>query len=87
MIIICRCEDITEEDILRVIDTYDCTTIAELKQILRLGMGQCQGRTCLLLAAKILSKKTGKSIQELMISIRPPDVPVKIGTMGDDDEA
>lgn len=82
MKIICRCEDITEEDILQAIDTYDCTTLAELKHVLRLGMGQCQGRTCLLLAAKILSRKTGKSIQEIAVSIRPPDIPVKIGVMG-----
>ncbi|HHO57450.1 MAG TPA: (2Fe-2S)-binding protein, partial [Thermoplasmatales archaeon] len=33
MKIVCRCEDITEEDIIRAIEEYGCTTLAELKQI------------------------------------------------------
>lgn len=87
MKIVCRCEDVTEEDILRAIDEYGCTTLAELKQVLRLGMGQCQGRTCLLLAAKLLSRKTGKKLEELMPSLRPPDVAVEVGMMGGCDGA
>ncbi|RLF43410.1 MAG: (2Fe-2S)-binding protein, partial [Thermoplasmata archaeon] len=39
MKIVCRCEDITEEDIIKTIDEYGCETLAELKQLLRLGMG------------------------------------------------
>jgi len=86
MKIVCRCEDITEEDIVRAIDEYGCETLAELKQLLRLGMGHCQGRTCLIIAAKILARKTGKSIQEIMPSFRPPVVPVEIGLVGGKNE-
>jgi len=44
-IIICRCEDVTLEDI------HNClkqgyTTFEEIKRILRVGMGPCQGQTC-----------------------------------------
>ncbi|MCD6447590.1 MAG: (2Fe-2S)-binding protein [Thermoplasmata archaeon] len=86
MKIVCRCEDISEEDIVKAIDEYGCETLAELKQLLRLGMGHCQGRTCLILAAKILARKTGKSIQEIMPSFRPPVVPVDIGLIGGENE-
>jgi len=82
MKIVCRCEDITEEDVIRVIDEYGCTTLAELKQILRLGMGHCQGRTCLPIAAKILARKTGKSLEEILPSFRPPVIGVEIGIIG-----
>ncbi|RLF46714.1 MAG: (2Fe-2S)-binding protein [Thermoplasmata archaeon] len=85
MKIVCRCEDITEEDIIKTIDEYGCETLAELKQLLRLGMGHCQGRTCLILAAKILARKTGKSLDEIMPSFRPPVIPVEIGLIGGKD--
>ncbi len=82
MKIVCRCEDITEEDIIKAIDEYGCETLAELKQVLRLGMGQCQGRTCLPLAAKILARKTGKRMEEILPSFRPPVVSIEIGVIG-----
>jgi bacterioferritin-associated ferredoxin len=82
MKLVCRCEDITEEDILNTIDEYGCTTLAELKQLLRLGMGHCQGRTCLLLAAELLHRKTGKKTEDVMPSFRPPDTPIEIGMIG-----
>lgn len=82
MKIVCRCEDITEEDIIKTIEEYHCTTLAELKQLLRLGMGHCQGRTCLILTAKILASKTGKRIEEILPSFRPPAVSVEIGLIG-----
>ena len=85
MKIVCRCEDLTDDDIIKVIDEYGCTTLAELKQLLRLGMGQCQGRTCLFLAAKILARITGKTIEEILPSFRPPDVSVEIGMIGEKD--
>ena len=87
MIIICRCEDITEEDILKEIKN-GCTTLEELKQRLRLGMGACQGRTCMALALRVLRKETGKTIEEItMPPHRPPVNPVTIGLLaaGDHD--
>ena len=40
--IICRCEDVTEEDVLQAIDE-GFEDIEELRKRLRLGMGPCQG--------------------------------------------
>lgn len=40
--ILCRCEDLTREDILKCIqDGY--RTIDEIKRVTRAGMGPCQG--------------------------------------------
>jgi len=87
MKIVCRCEDITEDEIVETIKKYGCTTLDELKQILRLGMGPCQGRICLPLAARILARETGKSIQEIYPhTSRPPVVPVEIYMVSENEE-
>jgi len=86
MKIVCRCEDITEEEIIETIKKYNCQTLNELKQILRLGMGPCQGRTCLPIAARILARETGKNIEEVMPpASRPPLVPVAIYMVSEDE--
>ena len=50
-IILCRCEDVSLQDV------HDCldegyTTFEDLKRILRVGMGACQGNTCGLLVQR-----------------------------------
>ena len=80
--IICRCEDVTEADIIEEIEN-GCRTMDELKHRLRLGMGPCQGRTCLLLAARILARETGQRMDELTWqTTRPLEVPVSLGILG-----
>ena len=83
MKIVCRCEDITEHEIIQTIEQYECTTLAELKQLLRIGMGHCQGRTCLLLAARVLAQKTNRPLEDFLPSFRPPDVSIEIGMIGE----
>ncbi len=75
--IVCRCEEVTVSQVVRAIrEGYD--TLEELKRHLRVGMGPCQGRTCMPLLARILSRETGRPLGEVMeeVSIRPPLVPV-----------
>lgn len=80
-IIICRCEDITQEDIESAIE-QGYTTLEELKGKLRLGMGPCQGRSCLALARRILCQKTQKRAHEITLpTTRAPLLPIAIGTM------
>lgn len=50
---ICRCEEVTREDILCAIQN-GCQTVAEVKRVTRAGMGACQGRTCGPLIQKML---------------------------------
>lgn len=79
--IICRCEDIDEEEVIKAIDE-GCTDLEELRKKLRIGMGPCQGRICIPLVIKILEKKTGKKIS--LPTSRPPIIPVSLGTLASD---
>jgi len=82
--IVCRCEDITEEDVLNAIDA-GYTDIEELRKVLRIGMGPCQGRVCIQLVMKILEKKTGKKVSKISLpTSRPPIVPVSLGILASD---
>ena len=79
--IVCRCEDISEEDVIKAIDE-GYTDIEELRKKLRIGMGPCQGRVCIQLVARILERKTGKKISKIPLpTVRPPIVPVSLGTL------
>jgi len=82
--LICRCEDLTQEEIEQAIDD-GYTTLDELKCRLRLGMGPCQGRSCISLARRVLCQKTGKATEEIILpTSRPPIVPVSLGTLASD---
>ncbi len=86
-IIICRCNDVTLKDIEDIIDS-GITDIEEIKRLTRIGMGPCQGRTCLPLVASIIARKTGKKIEEIDLpATRVPIRPVLMGVLaGDMDE-
>ncbi len=63
-IIICRCEDITLEDI------HNClkegyTTFEEIKRILRVGMGPCQGQTCSVLIQREIATYINKPLEDV----------------------
>lgn len=86
-VIICRCNDVTQEEIEKLIDS-GITDIEEIKRLTRIGMGPCQGRTCIPLVAGIIARKTGKRMDEIKlpatrVPIRP--VPMKV-LAGDEDE-
>lgn len=81
MKIVCRCNDVTEEDIERVIkEGY--TNIEEVKRILGIGMGLCQGNTCMIHLARILYKYTGEF---KIANIRPPENPIEMGVFIDEE--
>jgi NAD(P)H-nitrite reductase large subunit len=84
--IVCRCEDITEEDVINAIDE-GYVDLEELRKKLRIGMGPCQGRVCIQLVARILEKKTGKKVSNIPLpTSRPPEIPVSLGTLASDDK-
>jgi len=85
--VICRCQDITLEEVEKAIDK-GIIDPEELKRFLHLGMGPCQGRTCGQLVTRILARKTGKSPSEIKsTSTRPPLVSVPIKELlGGEDE-
>ena len=80
-IIICRCEDLTREDIRKYISA-GYTTVEEIKRISRCGMGPCQGRTCLPLLIKEIAEMTGKNPAEIATAkVRPPVKGIKLGAL------
>jgi len=80
-IIICRCEDVSLQDL------HDCldegyTTFEEVKRILRVGMGPCQGNSCGLLIQKEISKHLNTPLNKIKIhKIRPLTSGVKISSI------
>lgn len=74
-VIICRCHDITEQQVIDAIDEgFDNLEI--LRRYLHLGMGPCQGRVCIALVQRILAQKTGKPIEE--IGYPTPRAPISV---------
>ena len=84
--IVCRCEDVTLEDVEKAIDE-GYTDLEELRKKLRIGMGPCQGRVCVQIIMKILERKTGKKVSKKDLpTSRPPIVPVSLGTLASDEK-
>jgi len=57
-LLICRCEEITE-DIIRKAVRDGCKTADAVKRYTRAGMGMCQSKTCYNLIARIIREETG----------------------------
>ncbi|MFZ5943878.1 MAG: (2Fe-2S)-binding protein [Bacillota bacterium] len=78
---VCRCEDVTLNDIRELIK-QGYRTLDEIKRVSRAGMGPCQGRTCRMIIAQELAKAYGVSVEEvLMPTFRPPVKPIKLGLL------
>jgi bacterioferritin-associated ferredoxin len=77
-IIICRCEDVSLQDIHDVLDE-GYTTFEDIKRILRVGMGPCQGNTCSLLVQREIAAYLKKPLKEVQIHhTRPLTTGVKL---------
>ena len=71
-VILCRCEDVTVQDIHNAINE-GYHTLEEIKRVTRVGMGPCQGRTCLMLILRELSMLTNQPMESLLPdTYRPP---------------
>jgi NAD(P)H-nitrite reductase large subunit len=87
--IICRCEEITLEEILQAI-REGAGSVNEVKRRTRAGMGLCQGRSCGRLVRKIIAEHTGAKVGRIPPgTFRPPVRPMSLKTMAElevDDE-
>lgn len=82
--IICRCEEVTLQDIEKTAKKYQCSA-REIKLRTRAGMGYCGGRTCRPLLDNTLQEVTGESpIDNVPLKVRPPIRPVSLSGLGDD---
>jgi NAD(P)H-nitrite reductase large subunit len=81
-LIICRCEEVTQEEIIDSIRS-GARSVNDIKRMTRAGMGLCQGRTCQRLVSQLLQKK-GRGLDEPFpkpSTFRPPVRAIKIGEL------
>ncbi len=63
---VCRCEGVSEGEIVDAITrTLGATSLDGIKRRVRQGMGRCQGGFCTPRAMEILSRETGKKMEEI----------------------
>ena len=84
--IICRCEDVTAEEIAAAIEN-DADTLKQIKFNTRVSMGPCQGKTCISLVMRELSAKTKTPVNDMKApTYRQPIRPIKIGSFLNEEE-
>lgn len=80
-IIVCRCEEVTLEEINKVLQEQHCSA-REIKLRTRAGMGCCGSRTCRSIIDNIVESNEASSISdEINLSYRPPSRPVTFGEL------
>ena len=81
-LIICRCEEVTLEEIAETVREYACSA-REVKLRTRAGMGYCGGRTCRMSVDAIISDISGESTGHLIpLKIQTPVRPVSLSILG-----
>ena len=71
-IIVCRCEEITEKEIIDAIKR-GARDLDAVKRMTRAGMGLCQGKTCSVLIRNILNRELQIQKNDLPpVTTRPP---------------
>jgi NAD(P)H-nitrite reductase large subunit len=79
--IICRCEEISYEEIEEVIG-HGAGTFDDVKRLTRCGMGPCQAKICTGLVAKVIQEQTGRSFHEIPLPrMRMPLSPIRLETL------
>ena len=78
---ICRCEEVTEQEIKEAI-LAGARSVIEVKRWTRAGMGICQGRSCRRLVERILAVQLHLKPEEIEVSsFRQPVRPVSFQSM------
>ena len=81
-LIICRCQEVSKQEILDAI-ADGATTVDGVKRRTRACMGLCQGKTCGRLVQNIVAKETGQDPADVTPQkSRMPVRPVKMGSFG-----
>lgn len=79
--IICRCEEISYEEIEGVISN-GARTFDDIKRLTRCGMGPCQSKICHGLVANIIHEQTDIPLHQIPLPrMRMPLSPIKLETL------
>jgi NAD(P)H-nitrite reductase large subunit len=77
--IVCRCEEISREEIIAAIQS-GARSIAAVKRRTSAGQGLCQGRICQRLIAQVLGEEGVSGIESIQPpTVRPPVRPIPMG--------
>ncbi len=80
-VIVCRCEDVTLSEVRYWLER-GYTTLEELRRVLRLGMGPCQGRTCIPIVQREIARYLNKPLEEVgVMNYKPPSIGVEFGAL------
>jgi bacterioferritin-associated ferredoxin len=84
--IVCRCEEVTAEEIMEAIRN-GADSLDAVKRATRAGMGFCQGRTCKRLIARMLSCYYEMPVDRFLPgSLRLPVAPVKLSLLAETED-
>ncbi len=73
---ICRCEEVTKQEIVEAIE-LGSDSLIWVKRMTRAGMGLCQGRVCGQWIARLLAEQLNKDpVDMLLDTVRPPIRPI-----------
>jgi sarcosine oxidase subunit beta len=79
--IVCRCEDVTLDDIEHA-GALGYHHIEEVKRYTGLGTGPCEGKECMATCALLIARIEGCAPSEIPpFTARPPVAPVALGTL------
>lgn len=79
--IMCRCEEVTREEIMEAI-RQGARSLEDVKLRTRAGMGFCQGRTCRRLIAGLLAAYYEMPVDRFLPgSIRVPVAPIRLSLL------
>jgi len=82
-VFICRCEEVTEEEIRKAI-RLGARTVDDIKRATRAGMGLCQSKLCYTNIARIIHEEIGTPYEEIEpIRIRIPIRPMRADVLSD----
>jgi NAD(P)H-nitrite reductase large subunit len=77
-IIICRCERVSKQEIIQLINS-GYRDMNQIKATLRTGMGACAGKTCTELILRLF-REQGIDLKDVVLpKHRPPDTEVPLG--------
>jgi sarcosine oxidase subunit alpha len=78
---VCFCEDVQQKDITQAI-AEGFSELETLKRYSTATMGPCQGRMCLMTAAGLCARQTGRTLVETgATTARPPVQPITLGVL------
>lgn len=81
-VIICRCEEVTLQDLEETAKKYKCSA-RELKLRTRAGMGFCGGRTCRPGVDRVLLNVTNEEpTNAIPLKVQPPVRPIALAKLG-----